>query len=109
MNTPPLIGRIARLITWVVAGTVVLAAFGAIYQTLATKSAQQKYPAPGQLVDVGGYRLHIYCMGENKDGSPTAILEQGSGGISAGGCQDHTSMCLRSRRHGLERPQPRAT
>lgn len=83
MHTPPLIGRIARLITWVVAGTVVLAAFGAVYQTLATKSAQKKYPAPGQLVDVGGYRLHIYCVGENKDGSPTVILEQGSGGISA--------------------------
>ena len=83
MNTPPLIRRIARLITWVVAGTLVLATFGAVYQTLATKSAQQKYPAPGQLVDLGGYRLHIYCMGENKEGSPTVILEQGSGGISA--------------------------
>lgn len=31
---------------------------------------------PGRLVDVGGYRLHIYCTGE---GSPTAILEAGGG------------------------------
>lgn len=31
-------------------------------------------PAPGQLVDVGGYRLHLYCLGE---GSPTVLLEAG--------------------------------
>jgi pimeloyl-ACP methyl ester carboxylesterase len=31
-------------------------------------------PPPGELVDVGGYRLHIYCVGE---GSPTVILEPG--------------------------------
>jgi pimeloyl-ACP methyl ester carboxylesterase len=30
------------------------------------------YPPPGQLVDVGGYRMHIYCTGE---GSPTVILD----------------------------------
>jgi pimeloyl-ACP methyl ester carboxylesterase len=28
-------------------------------------------------VDVGGYRLHLYCIGE---GSPTVVLEAGSGG-----------------------------
>jgi pimeloyl-ACP methyl ester carboxylesterase len=31
-------------------------------------------PAPGDLVDVGGYKLHIYCMGE---GSPTVIMDAG--------------------------------
>jgi len=31
-------------------------------------------PAPGQLVDVNGYKMHIYCMGE---GSPTVILAAG--------------------------------
>jgi len=83
MNTRPLIGRIGRIFAWLIAGLLVLATLGFIYQTLASKSDQQKYAAPGQLVDVGGYRLHIYCMGENKENSPTVILEQGSGGISA--------------------------
>ena len=23
-----------------------------------------QYPAPGKLVDVGGYRLHIHCQGQ---------------------------------------------
>jgi pimeloyl-ACP methyl ester carboxylesterase len=33
-------------------------------------------PMPGQLVDVGGYRLHLYCLGE---GSPTVVLDPGGG------------------------------
>jgi len=38
-----------------------------------------KYPAPGQLVDMGGYQMHIYCTGQ---GSPTVMLEAGSGDSS---------------------------
>jgi len=34
----------------------------------------KQYPAPGQLVDVNGYKMHIYCVGE---GSPTVILAAG--------------------------------
>jgi pimeloyl-ACP methyl ester carboxylesterase len=34
------------------------------------------YPPPGQMVDVGGYRLHLYCQGE---GSPTVVIEAGQG------------------------------
>jgi hypothetical protein len=37
-----------------------------------------RYPARGQLVDVGGSRLHIYCVGE---GSPTVVLDAGLGGF----------------------------
>ena len=33
-----------------------------------------KYPPPGPMVDVGGYRLHIDCQGT---GSPTVVLEAG--------------------------------
>jgi pimeloyl-ACP methyl ester carboxylesterase len=57
---------------WLIVGILVLATMGAIYQALSTKSDQQNYPALGQLVDVGGYKLHIYCIGE---GSPTVILD----------------------------------
>jgi pimeloyl-ACP methyl ester carboxylesterase len=35
-----------------------------------------KYPPIGQMVDVGGYRLHISCQGT---GSPTVIMEAGLG------------------------------
>ena len=56
---------------------VVLAIAGVIYQTAATESDQRKYPPPGVLVNVGGYKMHIYCMGE---GSPTVILDSANMG-----------------------------
>lgn len=56
---------------------VVLAIAGVIYQTAATESDQRKYPPPGELVNVGGYKMHIYCMGE---GSPIAILDSANMG-----------------------------
>lgn len=39
----------------------------------------KRYPPPGQLVDVGGYRLHLHCVGE---GSPTVVLDAGLGAFS---------------------------
>lgn len=51
-----------------------LVALGATYQTLGVWFDRQKFPPPGQLIDVGGYRLHLYCQGEGK---PTVILESG--------------------------------
>jgi len=35
---------------------------------------------PGQLVDVGGHRLHLHCTGT---GSPTVVLEPGLGAASS--------------------------
>jgi pimeloyl-ACP methyl ester carboxylesterase len=41
------------------------------------ESADAKaYPPPGQLVDVGGHRLHINCTGS---GSPTVVIVAGAG------------------------------
>jgi hypothetical protein len=34
------------------------------------------YARPGQLVDVGGFRLNLYCMGS---GSPTVVFDSGWG------------------------------
>ena len=45
----------------------------------AKANLKARYPAPGQLVDMGGYRMHISCQGE---GSPTVILEAGGGDSS---------------------------
>jgi pimeloyl-ACP methyl ester carboxylesterase len=59
---------------------VSLGLIGAIYQVIATARDARAFPPPGQLVDVGGYKLHIHCLGE---GSPTVILEAGQGGLSS--------------------------
>ncbi|SRR6266545_1015660 len=59
-----------------------MAGIGASYQAVATTNDQRTYPPPGQLVDVGGYRLHLYCTGANRNSRPTVILEQGGGGFA---------------------------
>jgi pimeloyl-ACP methyl ester carboxylesterase len=51
---------------------VALVIAGASYQSIATRIDVRKYPPPGQLVDVGGYKLHLYCTGT---GGPTVVLD----------------------------------
>jgi pimeloyl-ACP methyl ester carboxylesterase len=51
---------------------VALPLVGAVYQGVATLADRRAYPPPGRLVDIGGYRLHLYCTGS---GSPTVILD----------------------------------
>lgn len=51
-------------------------AAGSIYESAAEAADLQAYPPPGQMVDVGGYRLHIKCMGT---GSPVVVIDAGWG------------------------------
>jgi pimeloyl-ACP methyl ester carboxylesterase len=53
---------------------VLVALAGALYQTINVRREQRVYPPPGKLVDLGGYRLHLYCSGQ---GGPTVILDYG--------------------------------
>jgi pimeloyl-ACP methyl ester carboxylesterase len=59
---------IVILVAFVMAGYTALNA-------IAVHSFWSRNPAPGKLVDVGGYRMHIDCTGS---GSPTLILEAGA-------------------------------
>ena len=60
----------------VVLSVMVLALVGAIYEPIAEAADAKAYPPPGQLVDVGGHRLHLNCTGT---GSPTVVIEAGLG------------------------------
>ena len=60
----------------IVASIIGLMLVGYIYESAAEAADSKAYPPPGQLVDVGGYRLHINCTGT---GSPTVIIEAGLG------------------------------
>ncbi len=57
-----------------------IAAFA--YQYYSAKREEQENPPPGELIDVGGYRLHINCRGEPRPGVPTVIFESGIWGCS---------------------------
>lgn len=56
---------------------VALGLLGTTYQTAAGKADEKNFRPVGQLVDVGAYRMHIYCTGE---GSPTVILDSANMG-----------------------------
>jgi len=64
----------------VLVGLLVLLLAGWIYEPLAEAADAKAYPPPGQMVDVGGYRLHLNCTGS---GSPTVVIESGWGDSSA--------------------------
>jgi pimeloyl-ACP methyl ester carboxylesterase len=49
---------------------------GYIYEPMAEAADAKAYPPPGELVDVGGHRLHINCTGS---GSPTVVIVAGAG------------------------------
>ena len=69
-----------RILVVLGAFLIVAALSGATYQWLATRKELAATPPPGHLVDIGGYRLHLWCTG---DGAPAVILDTGLGGSSA--------------------------
>ena len=60
--------------------TTLMAAAGAVYQSSSSARDRHAYVMPGQLVDVGNYKRHIYCAGQ---GTPAVILDSGLGDIFA--------------------------
>jgi pimeloyl-ACP methyl ester carboxylesterase len=71
---------IGRVLLGLFAVLLVLAVLGAIYQAIATARAERAHPPPGEMIGVGGYKLHIDCVGR---GSPTVVLDAALGATSA--------------------------
>lgn len=70
--------------TWIYRlGIIFLAAviIGALYQKGSTLRDQYRFRPLGQLIDIGGYKLHVHSTGE---GNPTVVLDAGMGGTSLG-------------------------
>jgi pimeloyl-ACP methyl ester carboxylesterase len=74
-----IIRRIGRALFVLLALLIGLALLGASYEAIMAAGDTERYPPPGQLVDVGGYTLHIDCEGDN---GPTIVLVTGLGGSS---------------------------
>ena len=53
---------------------VTLLAVGILYQRIGVRRHRRQFTPPGQLIDVGGHRLHVVCHGS---GSPLVLLESG--------------------------------
>jgi len=78
-----------RSLTWLKRGLLGLAitlltlgGAGAIYQAIATAIDRRNYTPPGQLVEIGGRRLHMVVTGKDT-GQPAVILDGGMAGFSS--------------------------
>jgi pimeloyl-ACP methyl ester carboxylesterase len=65
-----------RVVLYPIFGLMIVGGIGAAYETVREAQDRSAYAAPGDLVDVGGHRLHVNCTGT---GSPTVVLEAGLG------------------------------
>lgn len=70
----PVRRRAWRLLRWSLVGVAAALAAVAVAGAVARARLLGRTPPPGQLIDVGGYRLHLHCVGT---GEPTVILEAG--------------------------------
>lgn len=59
---------------------------GAIWERIAQRGAAREFPPTGQLVDIGGRRIHLDCRGS---GSPTVVLIHG---LDIGGALSWTAV-----------------
>jgi pimeloyl-ACP methyl ester carboxylesterase len=92
--------RAGRAQLYVVFTVLALCAVGGGWQTVSEATESNPYLASGRLVDVGGHRMHLNCVGS---GSPTVVLEPGAGGTSASmgwvapAAADQTRVCVYDR------------
>jgi pimeloyl-ACP methyl ester carboxylesterase len=72
--------RTRRWVVYPLLGVYALCALGGAYQTIQASIDRRSPVAPGQLIEVGGHRLHLNCVGS---GTPAVILESGLGETAA--------------------------
>jgi pimeloyl-ACP methyl ester carboxylesterase len=72
--------RAARMLLYPALALMAVASIAGGYETVKEAADAAAYPMPGELVDIGGHRLHLNCTGS---GTPTVILEPGAGGTSS--------------------------
>lgn len=70
----------SRWLLYPVLAVLLLASVGGAYETVSGALDASPYPMPGELIDVGDYRLHLSCTGS---GSPTVVLQAGGGEMSS--------------------------
>jgi hypothetical protein len=56
-----LLNQLKRVLLGVLALIIVTPVLGWTYQTLVEMRDDRRYPPPGNLVDVDGHRMHIFC------------------------------------------------
>lgn len=95
------VSGLGKVLKWGALGLVVVLLLGVIYEQFMRATSHRAFPPPGEMVDVGGYSLHLHCSGR---GTPTVLLESGldpSGSLSwsrvQGPVSEFTRVCAYDR------------
>jgi len=77
-SNSPTISRswLRRAVRLLIVVIVLTAAAGVLYQNISETRDRRFHSMLGQRIDVGGYKMHIQCVGQ---GSPAVILDSGLG------------------------------
>ena len=67
--------RTGQIIVYLIGAITILLISGVIFQQVSLMQDARNYPPPGDLIDAGGHRLHLHCIGE---GEPTLIVDTGA-------------------------------
>jgi pimeloyl-ACP methyl ester carboxylesterase len=73
------VGIVEKLTVLALGITAIGLFVGIVYQTVSQAVDRRKYPPQGELVDIGGFRLHLNCVGQ---GTPTVVMDAGGGAPS---------------------------
>ena len=95
--------RPPRLVGWLVIALGGVLAAGATYHLARAAQIRAQYPAPGKMVDVGGYRLHVLAEGEAR-GQPAIVWMPGGHGGGFGFYHLHAAMRGEARSILIDRP-----
>jgi pimeloyl-ACP methyl ester carboxylesterase len=74
---------------------------GCLYETTAAARAARRFPPPGRLIDVGGRRLHLLCIGS---GRPIVLFEASGFSNSASSAAARSGLARRTTVCSYDRP-----
>jgi protein-S-isoprenylcysteine O-methyltransferase Ste14/pimeloyl-ACP methyl ester carboxylesterase len=88
--------RKALLLSWVGLVVLVLLA-GLTYEAYADAEAAREFPPPGTMVDIGGRRIHLVCIGREDPMEPAVIFESSGWGNALSSSKARERLATRTR------------
>ena len=84
------------LLSWLGLFALVLLA-GLTYEAYADARAAREFPPPGMMVDIGGRRLHLVCIGRDDPMEPTVMFEASGWGNALSASKARERVATRTR------------
>lgn len=71
--------KLLKFLKWFGIILLGLLVIGFIYEQIAEYIDTKTVKPPGQMIEVNGHKIHLYCTREKQDGKPTIVMIPGSG------------------------------